>query len=713
MRLFVPIFGLILAFFWTSPRVQAQPLPDAAATETHYWNVQIFLRPTFSNTERRVRSYLPRSREHQNVVSFRQYAPDFDYREQFTQDNLEGIWTSKPEKTTPSWIITDFNFVTKAQKKPKTLKVSTDIPESVKTTIRKNEPSLQSQLKEKMGQLDVAAKPLAEKVRILFDYVLNSIAYEPDNKLSTIHEVLAQSKANTLGKTRLFLALMSELGLPVRQVNGLVLEDRSIKKGTHIWAQVYLNNQWLSFDLIKGHFANLPENHLEIFYGDDHASDATNGVDYDHQFVIMRTSEDTVMDIDDLIIPQDDLVHDDYFKKMVSKENYVKKAFGRIAIVTDYAISDAVIEKISKQAALNEVKVNFYSAAFESHFFRGNYIARILSQKYHNIRKADAIFILSEDDAGLYALFQMAQNKMKLTNTSVFLSGAFSHPVANILGHTLFKLLKPKELFISPKKLEIERAWDVLKDNILDGLPIQDVAKRWNVPINNLSEQKDENLSAWRRFIINTLVLASKSDVNLQSIYLILILPLIALVVVIYRNVIGLETFGVFSPILIAVSFLTTGLLWGVIMFTIIVITGVIVRAIFINIHLHIVARMAMLIALVGITMLTSVIVGVYLGWGSLVNISILPMVIMAGIVENFTQTQMEVGFPEAFRLTIYTLIVAVISYLIIDTVGFQSLVLVFPEIIIVAILLEILIGRWSGVRLMEYVRFYKITGPK
>jgi hypothetical protein len=122
---------------------------------------------------------------------------------------------------------------------------------------------------------------------------------------------------------------------------------------------------------------------------------------------------------------------------------------------------------------------------------------------------------------------------------------------------------------------------------------------------------------------------------------------------------------------------------------------------------------MAMLIALVGLTMLTSVIVGVYLGWGSLVNISILPMVIMAGIVENFTQTQMEVGFSEAFRLTIYTLIVAVISYLIIDTVGFQSLILVFPEIIIVAILLEILIGRWSGIRLMEYVRFYKITGPK
>lgn len=713
MRFFVPIFGLILALFWTGARVQAQPLPHATTSETHYWNVQIFLRPTFSNTERRVRSYLPRSHEHQNVVSFRQYAPDFDYTEEFTENGLEGIWTSKPEKITPSWIINDFNFITKAQKKPKTLKMSTDMPESLKTHIKKNEPLLQRRLKEKMGQLDIHTKPLSEKVRILFDYVLNSIAYEPDHKLNTVDATLAQGKANTLGKTRLFLALMSELGLPNRQVNGLVLEDRSIKKGTHVWAQVYLNNQWLGFDLIKGYFAALPENTLEIFYGDDDASDATNGVHYDHQFVITRTSEENVMDADELVIPQDDLVHDDYFKKMVSQENYVKKAFGRIAIVTDYAISDAVIEKISKQAALNEVKINFYSAAFESHFFRGNYIARILSQKYHNIKKADAIFILSEDDAGLYALFQMAQNKMKLPNTSIFLSGAFSHPVAHILGHTLFKLLKPKELFISSKKLGIERAWDVLKDSILDGLPIEDVAKRWDVPINDLSKNKAQHLSAWRRFIINTLVLASKSDVNLQSIYLILILPLIALVVVIYRNVIGLETFGVFSPILIAVSFLTTGLLWGVIMFAIIVVTGVIVRALFVNVHLHIVARMAMLIALVGLTMLTSVIVGVYLGWGSLVNISILPMVIMAGIVENFTQTQMEVGFPEAFRLTIYTLIVAVISYLIIDTVGFQSLILVFPEIIIVALLLEIIIGRWSGIRLMEYVRFYKITGPK
>src|SRR5262249_61340944 len=57
----------------------------------------------------------------------------------------------------------------------------------------------------------------------------------------------------------------------------------------------------------------------------------------------------------------------------------------------------------------------------------------------------------------------------------------------------------------------------------------------------------------------------------LPSLNLILALPLIAFFLLVIRNVIGLETFGTFSPMLLSLAFLTTGLGWGLVVFLIIV----------------------------------------------------------------------------------------------------------------------------------------------
>jgi hypothetical protein len=206
--------------------------------------------------------------------------------------------------------------------------------------------------------------------------------------------------------------------------------------------------------------------------------------------------------------------------------------------------------------------------------------------------------------------------------------------------------------------------------------------------------------------LVKLWALAVQTQVPLPSLNLILVLPLIAFFLLIIRNVIGLETFGTFSPMLLSLAFLTTGLGWGLVVFLIIVGLGSGLRLALQRLRLHLVSRIAILIAVVAMSMAGLTVLGATLGIGALLHASIFPMVIMANQIESFTNTQLERGTGEALRLTLSTLLVATCSYVGIENTGLKPLVLTFPEILIGVIGIELLLGRWRGLRLVEYVRF-------
>ena len=184
----------------------------------------------------------------------------------------------------------------------------------------------------------------------------------------------------------------------------------------------------------------------------------------------------------------------------------------------------------------------------------------------------------------------------------------------------------------------------------------------------------------WRRGVIAVWVQAIESQVSVAALNAILVLPLIAFFLVIMRNVIGLETFGFFAPLLLALAFLTTGLGWGLLIFGIVIGIGGGLRLVLQRLRLHLVARVAILIAVVAVSMAGLTVIGAQFGIGALLHVGIFPMVILANMIENFTNTQMERGTREALRLTLNTLLVALVSYLFIENTDLRPLVLAFPN---------------------------------
>ena len=192
-----------------------------------------------------------------------------------------------------------------------------------------------------------------------------------------------------------------------------------------------------------------------------------------------------------------------------------------------------------------------------------------------------------------------------------------------------------------------------------------------------------------------------------QNVYqLLLMLPLGALLVVFLRTIIGFQTFGTFMPILIALAFRETQLLWGVIMFSLIVSIGLMMRFYLEKLMLLLIPRLASILIIVVILMLLISLTSNQLGIERLLSISLFPMVILAMTIERMSILWEESGAREAILQGIGSLLVACLGYVVMTDAHLMYLMFAFPELLLVVLGLCLWMGRYTGYRLVELIRF-------
>lgn len=215
----------------------------------------------------------------------------------------------------------------------------------------------------------------------------------------------------------------------------------------------------------------------------------------------------------------------------------------------------------------------------------------------------------------------------------------------------------------------------------------------------------------------------SQSSLNITNLYshfervgisqnllkILLMLPLGALVTVVFRNVIGLETFGTFLPALIAAAARETGLLWGLIGFVGIVLVSAVIRRGLDWMQLLHSPKMAIVLTTVVIVMMATTVGGVQLGLFELAHVTLFPIAILAITAERVALMEAEQGALKVARITLMTLVVICACYAVMDSLFMQSLVLAFPELLLVVVALNLWLGKWIGIRVMEFLRFRRL----
>ncbi len=199
-----------------------------------------------------------------------------------------------------------------------------------------------------------------------------------------------------------------------------------------------------------------------------------------------------------------------------------------------------------------------------------------------------------------------------------------------------------------------------------------------------------------------------------QQVYRVLLLiPLGAFLMVLLRNIVGIKTFGTFMPILIALAFRETQLLWGVILFVSLVGVGLSIRFYLEHLKLLLVPRLASLLIIVVILMAFISIISHKLDLERGLSVALFPMVIISMTIERMSIVWDERGAAEALQQSLGSLLVAVLSYLLMFNRVAEHLVFVFPELLLILLAITLLLGRYSGYRLLELIRFKVLAGEK
>lgn len=194
---------------------------------------------------------------------------------------------------------------------------------------------------------------------------------------------------------------------------------------------------------------------------------------------------------------------------------------------------------------------------------------------------------------------------------------------------------------------------------------------------------------------------------NTQTAYqIMLVIPCGVLIILILRNIIGINTLGTFTPVLIALAFRETGLGFGIIFFSVIVTIGLSLRSYLEHLKLQMLPRLSIVLTFV---VLLIIFVGLFshkLGFDQGLSISLFPMVILTMTIERLSITWEERGSVFALRVAIGTLITSSLSYVIMDFEPIFYFVFTFPAVLLILISFMLAMGRYRGYRLMELFRF-------
>jgi transglutaminase-like putative cysteine protease len=681
-----------------------------------YWKVRTTVRVPPGEGPVSVELLVPLSDGRQDVLGRRTVARGFRFREALAGLNLRAEWAGEaPKAATLTYEIAVRIAESTATIPTTPLRRLARPPDG--SDALGSSPNVQSAappVVRRAGRIVGGATRLDEIVWSIYQYTAAFLPADRPPGAQDAASVIAARRGTSLGRARALVALLRAAGVPARLVSGLRLEKGSERRATRAWAEVWVGTDWVPVDPAGGFFGTLPNTYLALHRGDVPMLVHTQGVDIEYVFTMRASTRRAVEEgeEDEVLVPTG---HRAGLRRPAPEEvqthtAYVAAPVASVVLIADQSVPEAVTARILNDARDASIDLTLLTARFESRYFREAYLEGLIAANLPLIRQANLVLVATADDAGAYALISLGERGVRLGDNRLVVAGAMGSAAARMLGALLYDLVRPGEVLVVRGAADLLPLWEVARANLMDGTPMAEEAGRWNITALVMNEET-EHLPRWRRPLMHAWARAVRAQVPLGTLTLILILPIIASIVVIARVVIGLQTFGMFGPVIVSLAFVTTGLWWGTLIFIVVVGLGVALRTALQYLRLQAVARLAILIGLVSVVMAGLTIVGATLGIGPLLNISIFPMVIMSNVIENFAASQVEFGTRQAVRMTATTLLLSIVCYLAVDQGGLQSLVLAFPEVLVVTVAFDALVGKWRGLRLLEYVRFFGVVG--
>lgn len=190
---------------------------------------------------------------------------------------------------------------------------------------------------------------------------------------------------------------------------------------------------------------------------------------------------------------------------------------------------------------------------------------------------------------------------------------------------------------------------------------------------------------------------------------LILLLPLLASLIAFMRHVVGLPGIGMLLPIALSITLISTGLVPGALLLAAIILASTLARFILKRIRIMQLPKMALSMFIVSVCIFSILTFSGASGLLVIRQLSIFPVLLLILLSEQIVSVQLERSTRDIIHITVFTILLGVLGFLLLSSELLRNTILLYPELILFLIPLDIVIGRYFGLRVTEFFRFSDI----
>lgn len=202
-----------------------------------------------------------------------------------------------------------------------------------------------------------------------------------------------------------------------------------------------------------------------------------------------------------------------------------------------------------------------------------------------------------------------------------------------------------------------------------------------------------------------------------EMLALLLFIPVLATLINVSRYIFGLKTLGIYAPMTLSFAYIFTGIRFGLLVTTAVIAATLLSYAALRKVRMHYISRTSitytiitvLIIAIISLNEVSPI--SLTSERHNISTLSPLGIVLIASLSDFFVKRYVKKSLDSALRALLETVIVAFIGWALLRSEDLTNLLLNYTVIVIVILfLINYFVGKFSGVRVREYLRFKKIV---
>lgn len=381
-----------------------------------------------------------------------------------------------------------------------------------------------------------------------------------------------------------------------------------------------------------------------------------------------------------------------------------------VLLVSDSSVRDEMVDGFMQSAREQNTFINhFRSDGGVGEFLIEEELLARLAEGQQQIKDADIIMFWTEGSLGATLLSALRNTLpsavIDFSNKTVIFVTNGSLRGLKSLAQGTFDNIKPKYIVITYPESRYPLL-ESLNLSVEGRLSFTEILSARGVSYEFIDTKTQFKVHRFMSYFINYMI---NNGVPSNTIKLVLILSVIVTVISFMKQVIGFDTLGVYTPSMLAISFVALDIWFGLIILMAILSVSLLARKFMKNYTLMYIPRMSIVTIVISLLILLLLVLTTYFNVSSVIAISIFPMFLLINVAERCVSLVGEKGMKVASEVMFEVLIVSVIAYFVADSAYVRTMMLAYPELVILLIFVNFFLGRWKGLRVVEYVRFREV----